>query len=76
MTSAKQAVYFWNSRTGDTYTDESGKVYNIKYELSLLELGTTRLKEKSENKTSNTYIVNDEGLISENTAGKLMKNLI
>ncbi len=70
MTSAKQAVSFWNSRTGDTYTDESGKVYNIKYELSLLELGTTRLKEKSENKTSNTYIVNDEGLISENTAGQ------
>ena len=33
--SAKIGISFWNKRTNDTYTDQSGKTFRIKYNLSV-----------------------------------------
>ncbi len=58
MTSAKQAVSFWNSRTGDTYTDESGKTYQIKYELIVVDKGINMEQQGDAKKYSNQRMIN------------------
>ena len=70
--SANQAVSFWNSRTGDTYTDESGKTYQIKYELIVVDKGINMDQKGDAKKYSNqnTYEVNDKLVKSPNAAGQ------
>ena len=70
--SANQAVSFWNSRTGDTYTDESGKTYQIKYELIVVDKGINMEQKGDAKKYSNqnTYEVNDKLVKSPNAAGQ------
>ena len=69
--SAKQAVAFWNKRKGDTYTDESGKTYQIKYELIVADKGVN-MEKQSDKKYSdkNTYNVNDKLVKSPNATGQ------
>ena len=54
--STSQGISFWNRRTNDTYTDESGRTFNIKYNLTVRQID----QKHSPQLGDNTFEVNDE----------------
>ncbi len=70
--SAKQAVAFWNKRSEDTYTNESGKTYTIKYILTVANTGVDLEKPKDEKdyKDKNVYNVSEKLVKKETSAGE------
>lgn len=70
--SAKQAIKFWNKRLGDTYTNESGKIYKIRYILTVANVGADMSKKDPKEKyiDNNVYNVNDELVKKSTSAGQ------
>ena len=56
LISAQQGIGFWNNRKKDIYTDENGKTYKIRYNLSVSQLTVKDKYWESEN----TYEINDK----------------